>query len=79
VPVFHYKSGPLKRRHPANIYREEISPGVHTGKMSPSSNISHGKKSQVGGKIIRPRHEESAYPIIIPPPHENLAPLQQRC
>jgi len=27
LPVFHYKSAPLKRRPPANIYREEISPG----------------------------------------------------
>jgi len=35
--------------------------------MSPPGVISHGKKSPVGGKIIRPRHEESAYPIIIPP------------
>ena len=68
MPVFHYKSAPLKRRPPANIYREEISPRrLHTGKMSPPGDISYGKKSPVGGKIIRPRHAESAYPIIIPP------------
>jgi len=68
VPVFHYKSAPLKCRPPANVYREEVSPRrFHTGKMSPPGDISHGKKSPVGGKIIRPPHEESAYPIIIPP------------
>ena len=53
---------------PAIIYREEVSPRrFHTGKISPPGDISHGKKSPVGGKIIRPRHEKSAYRIIIPP------------
>jgi len=67
-PVCHYKSAPLKCRPPANIYREEVSPRrLYTGKMSPPGDISHSKKSPVGGKIIRPRHEKSAYPIIIPP------------
>ena len=68
APVFRYKSAPLKYRPPANVYREEVSPRrFHTGKMSPPGDLLHGKKSPVGGKIIRPPHEESAYPIIIPP------------
>jgi len=76
APVFHYKSAPLKRRPPANIYREDISPRrLHTGKMSPPGDISHGKNSPVGGKIIRPLHVESAYTIIISPTPCKSRPL----